>query len=74
MGIVTTENMLCDNCNVGTVSLPIPDAPLPSGWMRVQGYACISGGDSASINGYFCPTCVGAVSVKDLVKKSADLI
>lgn len=73
MGITISATVLCDNCNITTVGLASPDVPLPNGWMRVQGYASVSSGNSLGVNGYFCPTCVGAVSSKELVKKSADV-
>lgn len=73
MGLTIHASVLCDNCNVVTTDLSSVDAPLPESWMRVQGYANISAGTSDAIIGYFCPTCVGAVAVKDLVKKAADV-
>lgn len=73
MGLVITASVLCDNCNVATVPLQNADAPLPNDWMRVQGYANVSGGASDSINGYFCPVCITDQGIKALVKKAADV-
>lgn len=73
MGLIIVASLLCDNCNVVTANLASADAPMPESWMRVQGYATVTNAPCAGIDGYFCPTCVGDFSVKDLVKKAADV-
>lgn len=76
MGLQITASVLCDNC-VGSITplTPIqsPDAPLPEGWCRTQGYANISGGESEAVDGYFCPPCVTQQGTRALVKKAADI-
>lgn len=76
MGLVINASVLCDNCNgaqTPSTQLQNQDAPLPANWLRVQGYANVSSGTSDSIDGYFCPVCVGAQGIKALVKKAADV-
>lgn len=76
MGLQITASILCDNCNGSNTpltSIQSPDAPLPNGWCRVQGYANISNGSSESIDGFFCPVCVASQGTMSLVKKTADI-
>lgn len=73
MGLVIHITCVCDKCTVNQVELANTDTPLPDQWMRAQGYANISAGTSAAINGYFCPTCIQTYGTRDLVKVAADL-
>lgn len=77
MGLVITASVSCDNCNgaqTPNAEIEDPTSPPPATWCRVQGYVNISGGASDAINGYFCPVCIVALGIKDLVKKSADIM
>ncbi len=73
MGLSIVASVLCDNCNVTTASQASVDAPLPDGWCRAQGYVNMSNGESAAVDGFFCPGCVTAQGTKALVKKAADI-
>lgn len=73
MGMKITAAVSCDNCNGPDTQMQSPDAPLPVSWGRVQGYANISGGDSQTLDGYFCPVCISALGTRALVKKAADI-
>lgn len=73
MGLLLTASLLCDKCAVTTADLDSVDAPIPSGWLKDQGYANISGGSSVSLIGYYCGTCITTHGTKALVKNTADL-
>lgn len=73
MGLIISASLLCDNDNTATTALPSADAPLPDGWLKVEGYANIGGGESNPIIGYFCPACVASQGIKALAKKADDV-
>lgn len=73
MGLIVTASVLCDKCLTTNIGLPDRDAPLPDGWLEVQGYATTFGGDASRLVGYFCATCITANGTRELVKKTAEI-
>ena len=73
MGLSMVASLLCDNCNVTQVNLQSADSPLPTGWLRVQGYVNLADGSAEVLNGYFCAVCKASQGTRTLVKKAADI-
>jgi len=73
MGLVANLTLTCDKDLTTTATLDNADAPIPDGWLKVNGYPNVMNGAQASLMAYFCPQCVTTYGTRSLVKTAADI-
>ena len=72
MASVTSIEITCDSCEMATTE-PLDGAPLTDGWMKAQIIYATSPVVQSSVIGYFCPDCIVAHGVPQLLKDTSDL-
>lgn len=72
MAKVTSIDITCDSCRVAETN-PVPGASLTDGWLKAQIIYAVSPDIQSSVIGYFCPDCIVAHSVPQLLKDTSDL-
>jgi len=72
MAKVTSIEITCDSCNVSTTA-PLDGASLTDGWLKAQIIYAVSPDTQSSVIGFFCPDCISAHGVPQLLKDTSDL-